>query len=531
MKNISTALFIALVTLTNQAWDVYEINPLVDIVHYEFNLTLNDSTNRIEGNTVIRIKFNGPLTAFSIDFKNVNDEGKGMTVENVLFGEHDIKWSHENNKLSLRLNSPAKAGEEDEVKIMYSGIPADGLLISKNKYGDRSFFSDHWPDRASNYLPVIDHPSDKATVDFIITAPSHYKVVANGHLVEESDLGKGYSITHWKEDLPLPVKVMAFGATQFAVRLAGVVDDIPVWTWVYMENRKEGFFDYSVAVKPLALYSELIGPYSYEKLANVQSRTTFGGLENASCIFYSENSVTGQGRAENLIAHEIAHQWFGNSVTEKDWHHIWLSEGFATYMASVYIEDTYGEEQFKESMKSARDRVIRSSARMPGSVIDTTITNLRRLLSANTYQKGAWVLHMLRNEIGDELFWKGIRLYYERFRNGNALTSDLRAVMEKVSGKDLNDFFYQWLYMPGQPVLKITTAAGKQKGTTDVKIEQVQDNLFSFNLEIGFKNNTGMRIEKIPVNGKTTIINLKYDGMKEIVPDPDTKLLFSLYKE
>ena len=110
------------------------------------------------------------------------------------------------------------------------------------------------------------------------------------------------------------------------------------------------------------------------------------------------------------MAHEIAHQWFGNSVTENDWHHIWLSEGFATYLTAVYLEKTYGKEKLDETMKSARDRVIRFYLRSPRPVIDTTVTDLMRLLNANSYQKGAWVLHMLRRELGDDLFWKGMRL-------------------------------------------------------------------------------------------------------------------------
>ena len=295
---------------------------------------------------------------------------------------------------------------------------------------------------------------------------------------------------------------------------------------MYPENRKEGFYDYSFALKPLAFYSELIGPYSYEKLANVQSKTIFGGLENAGCIFYSENSVTGQGKAESLLAHEIAHQWFGNSVTEAEWHHIWLSEGFATYLTSVYMEKTYGKEKLKESMKSARDRVLRSFERSLGPVIDTTITDLMKLLSTNSYQKGAWVLHMLRQEVGEENFWKGMRLFYESFRNKNALTGDFEKVMEEVSGKNLEKFFHQWLYIAGQPDLKITREAGKRKGYFDIIIEQKQNYIFTFNLELSVKDSGGTRIEMVPVSNKITRLSIKGEPESEIVPDPDIKLLF-----
>ncbi len=127
-------------------------------------------------------------------------------------------------------------------------------------------------------MPCIDHPYDKATVDFIVTSPDHYEVVGSGYLVEESCMPGHTKLTHWKEDVPLATKVMAIGIASFAARLEGNVNDIPVWSWVFTENRKEGFYDYSVAVKPLAFYSQLIGPYPYEKLANVQSKTIFGGL-------------------------------------------------------------------------------------------------------------------------------------------------------------------------------------------------------------------------------------------------------------
>jgi aminopeptidase N len=402
------------------------------------------------------------------------------------------------------------------------------LIISKNKYGNRTFFADNWPDRARNWIPCVDHPYDKATVDFIVTSPDHYEVVGSGYLVEESCMPKHTKLTHWREDVPLATKVMAIGVAPFAARLEGNVDGTPVWSWVFTENSKEGFHDYSVGLKPLEFYSRLIGPYPYEKLANVQSKTIFGGLENASCIFYSENSVTGKGNAENLMAHEIAHQWFGNSVSENDWHHIWLSEGFATYLTAVYQEKTYGKEKFDEAMKSARDQVLEFSSGSSKPVVDTTVTNLMKLLNPNSYQKGAWVLHMLRRELGDDLFWKGIRLFYESFRNKNALTNDLQKIMERVSKKDLGKFFNQWLFVGGQPDLKITTVPGETIGDTDLIIEQTQDYLFSFDIELLIKDLNGSFIIKVPVSDRITRKTLNSASILEIKADPNINLLFRL---
>jgi aminopeptidase N len=306
MKTFLSLFIICTFSIALAAKDNYKVNPLIDVIHYEFNINVNDSTNRIAGNTVIVLKFNDVTRTFELDLKNEDTSGKGMNVTNVTFSGGNIKWFHRNDKINISLESPALTGSTGQVVITYSGIPADGLIISKNKFGNRTFFADHWPDRARNYLPCVDHPSDKATVDFIIVSPQHYKVVASGYLAEESDLPDGTRLTHWKEDVPLPVKVMTFGAASFAVQFVGNVEGIPVWSWVYPENRKEGFYDYSFAMKPLAFYSTLIGPYPYEKLANVQSKTIFGGLENAGCIFYSENSVTGQGKAFWLMKLHIS---------------------------------------------------------------------------------------------------------------------------------------------------------------------------------------------------------------------------------
>lgn len=513
-------------TASLQAQAAGKQDTYTDIIHYEFNLTLNDTSNMIEGKAVIDLNLGDQVNSFDIDLEKFKSTGKGMKIRSVSFNGSDAGWEHTNDRIRIMPGVSMDGRSSNEITILYSGIPSDGLIISKNKYGNRTFFADHWPDRASRYLPVSDQSSDKATVDFVITAPFHYEVVASGYMVEESGLPGGLKLTHWKEDVPVPVKVMAFGAADFATQLAGTVNNIPVWTWVFPENREAGFHDYSVATKPLAFYCDLIGPYSYEKLANVQSKTIFGGLENAGCIFYSEKSVTGEGKAENLIAHEIAHQWFGNSVTEACWHHIWLSEGFATYLAAVYMEMNYGHENMVESMRSARSWVIKYYEKTPAPVIDTTITNLMKLLNPNSYQKGAWILHMLRFDLGEENFWKGIRLYYEKYRNGIAYTEDFREAMEETSGKDLKKFFYQWLYIPGQPDLMIKAVRGKKKGTSDIVIEQRQDYLFSFNLEIMLKDSNGTRTIMVPVSERSTRVNVDAEPDAELIPDPDVRLLF-----
>jgi aminopeptidase N len=197
----------------------------------------------------------------------------------------------------------------------------------------------------------------------------------------------------------------------------------------------------------------------------------------------------------------------------------------------VYFEKTYGKERLTPEMSAERERVLRFYQRSPGSVIDTTTASLMRLLNPNSYQKGAWVLHMLRQELGEEVFWKGIRLYYETFRNRNAMTDDFRKVMEKASGKDLNLFFNQWLYVAGQPELKITRSGSGKDGTTTVVIEQVQQHVFRFPLDLLIKSREGSLRETLQISERITKTTVRTSGPVEVIPDPDVRLLFREVKE
>ncbi len=475
----------------NAPVDPYPRQPDVDVQHYLFRLELQDADDRIEGVAELTVRFTAAgRSSFDLDLAGVTPEreGKGMVVQTVerLAGERTtpLTWRHEGDRLTLTLDPPTNSGEQRRFRIVYGGVPADGLIIGRNRYGERTFFGDNWPDRAHHWLPTIDHLTDKATCEFVVTAPAAYRVIGSGALVEETDLGEGRRRTHWRSGVPLATKVMVIGAARFAVQELGTVAGVPLATWVYEPDREAGFRDYAVAARILPFYVATIGPFPYEKLANVQSTTRYGGMENAGNIFYSERA---RGDLEGLIAHEMAHQWFGDSVTEGDWWHIWLSEGFATYLTELYLESAYGPERLAVDMARDRRRVVGYYRRNPTApVIDTTITDLNRLLSTNSYQKGSWFLHMLRTTVGEGPFREGLRTYYARFRDGNALTDDFRRVMEEVSGQDLGGFFEEWLYRPGHPVLEAGWTPGFRAGEIRLEVVQTQPGApFTFPLEVG----------------------------------------------
>jgi aminopeptidase N len=316
---------------------------------------------------------------------------------------------------------------------------------------------------------------------------------------------------------------MALGVGRFAVQYAGEVNHIPVYSWVYPEEKDKGFYDYALAVDILPFFIKNIAPFAYKKLANVESKTIFGGMENAGAIFYSEESITGTRKSEALLAHEIAHQWFGDMATEADWSHLWLSEGFATYMTILFFENKYGQDTARFMRNQNRNQVITFARKKLRPVVDSSVTNYMELLNANSYQKGGWVLHMLRRQTGDSTFWKGIRTYYNRFAGKNASSDDLRIVMEEVSGQDLKQFFYQWLSIAGHPVLDIQWKYDVNKKEVEIAVVQQQSTVFQFPLELRIDNETKTMI----VKDKKTIARFPVAGKpEEVTADPLVNLLF-----
>ena len=518
------------------AKDPYPVDNRIDIQHYAFHLTLSNHTDEIIGKAEITVQFTDQISSFFLDLIGKQEEGRGMQVSNIIQNNTSIQFSHKNDKLQVYLEGTTQSGDVHTFTIHYKGIPADGLIIAENKYGDRTFFGDNWPDRARHWLPTVDHPSDKATCEFIITAPEYYQVIANGKKLEESVLslgmqGERMKITHWGIASPIPTKVMVIGVARFAIQYLHSELTIPVQSWVYPEDRNHGFRDFEQAPDILEFFIHKIGPYPYEKLANVQANIPYSGMENATNIFYGESTLTGKGSREGLMAHEIAHQWFGNAVTEADWHHVWLSEGLSTYLAELYIEYTYGRDSMNQRMEHARQQVFTYHTDFPeSSVVDTKVVNLNKLLNANSYQKGAWILHMLRRQIGDEIFWKGLQQFYKKYCHKNAMTEDFRKVMETVSGEDLSWFFKQWVYQTGQPELDIDwnyKAIGK-KLEVYVNQKQKSNALFRSTLELGiyYKGKKEPDIRKLNLDNKESTFTLKLEkAPASVIADPNIWLL------
>lgn len=516
--------------------DAYPKNTKIDILNYTFAIALSDATDEIRCQVTVDLRFKEKdVRQLRLDLIQAAAAlgNKGMTVTGVVSGGKELAFTHQNDELLISFGTGSEANQRSQVTISYHGIPAQGLHIGENKYGDRSFFSDNWPDRARHWLATVDHPYDKATCEFIVTAPARYQVVSNGLKKEETNLDNGLKRTHWKQSVPIASWLYVLGVAEFAVQYVDEFEGKSIQTWVFKQDRDAGFYDFAVPTRQvLEFYSSYVGPYSYEKLANIQSNSVSGGMEAASAIFYSSDAVTGDRslRWRNVVIHEIAHQWFGNAVTEYDWDDVWLSEGFATYFTLLFIEHAYGRDAFLEGLRSSQKSVDAFHEKNPDyTIVHTNLADMSQVTSSQTYQKGSWVLHMLRGVVGTGVFWEGIRAYYREFKDGNATTADFQRVMEEVSGKDLGVFFRQWLYEPGALELEGHWRYDAQAGRVVVELTQAQPGarLFDMPIELEITHRDGSRsLERIRIAEKVNRFEIRVDSEPgHIALDPNLWVL------
>jgi aminopeptidase N len=281
---------------------------------------------------------------------------------------------------------------------------------------------------------------------------------------------------------------------------------------VFPQDREKGYALFSAdARRSFEFFADYVGPFAYQKIAHVQAAGMRGGTEHASSIFYGEEGVS---RGSGPVVHEVAHQWFGNAVTEHDWNDIWLSEGFATYFTLLYTEHASGRDAFVDGLRRSRDTVLKLETTLPDTPVvhrnhdDATREPTNQLV----YQKGAWVLHMLRDRVGTGVFWRGIRDYYRRYMNATASTEDFRQVMEQASGQDLRPFFQQWLHRSGVPSLEGTWRYDPSAKQVVVTVRQTQPgDAFRLVLGVGVIATSG----GVPSVGRMTI-----DGSETIARFP-----------
>jgi aminopeptidase N len=501
--------------------------------HYVVDLTLDDRLSELTSASArINILILKPTNLIDLDFGE-------LTTKSVTLNSRPLPFTHKNGKLKVTLSDPATPGTRLTLVIEYSGKPKNGLILTNDKDGRPSAVGDNWPDRVHHWIPTLDHPSAKATVTFNVTAAARDEVVANGKLNRVETTAGGQRTWTYSEGVPIPPYCMIIAVGQFARIESAQKALTPLTYYVPKSDAAVAEKGFEPSIPSLEFFSKTVGPYPYEKLAMIVGATRFGGMENSSAIVFTSNLLTrstatvGMSKTYgipagnvNLIAHEIAHQWFGDSVTGATWADLWLSEGFATYFAGLFVQRYEGEEAFQAYLKSSAATVIAYAKNNRTPVYDRDTEDLFKLLNANNYQKGGWVLHMLRSQLGDAVFFRGIRAYYDSHKHSTATTEDLRAALEKASGRDLREFFARWVYGVGHPQYGLAWQ-WFDKGDLRLMLTQVQrEQPFSDPLPVTIVTATGKREVVLKPTGKSLIetIQLRTKPLR-IEVDPQNTLL------
>ena len=488
-------------------------------INYNVSLTFNDRLTEIASAraeiTILSLK--DSLSQIDLDFGE-------LAVDSVTVNNQSALYQRATGLLNVKLPGVTRQGTTLVVVVSYHGKPKDGLILTNDKGGKPSAVGDNWPDRVHHWIPCLDHPAAKATVTFSITAPADDQVVANGKLVGVENASKTTRTWTYTESVPIPPYCMIIAVGDFAQLAASNSEVTPLSYYVPQPDKTYAMQGFAPANPSLKFFSQTIAPYPYEKLALIIGATRFGGMENSSAIVFPSSLFEPRSGAsvssvfnirEDMVrveAHEIAHQWFGDSVTESTWSDLWLSEGFATYFAGLFIQRHEGEAAFQQYMQTQAEQYFSFEKTTRTPIHDTETEDLFKLLNANNYQKGAWVLHMLRSELGDEKFFRGIRIYYEAHKNSTADTEDLRAAFEKASGRDLKEFFARWIYGAGHPRYELSWAWNSKGKKLKLVLVQLQvEPSFPNALPIDIVTASGKRRILIKPVSKRTVEEIKLD--------------------
>ena len=560
---IAATALLFLSTIAGAAADVYPRQPGISVKGYTFDITLSDASDAIAVRATIDLEFVATgVTTVDLDLcqftaaprpaktvaglgdpcaeppgragRPAPSGGKGMTVSSVTSASGPLRFAHDRDRVRVTLPRPFAPGDRFAFTVEYKGIPAAGFLIANNKHGDRSFVSNSWPDKARNHLASIDHPSVKAPVTTIVTAPRHYQVISNGLMTQEADLPGNLRRTTWKQSVPISTWLMSLAVAPYAVDYFGDFRGIQLSSWVYPQEREPGYSAFNAHARPvLEFFSDRIGPYAYEKLAHVQANGVSGGMELASSIFYGYGE---NGPSRQLIAHETAHQWFGNAVTEADWDDVWLSEGFATYFALLYTEFKDGRDAFLEGVRRSKTLALNYAIANAGStIVHDNLADIGSVIAngAQIYQGGAQVLHNIRGVVGTETFWSGIREYYRRYRDRTATSADLQRTFEEAcaaaaakcpdEGKDLSWLFNQLLKSGGALQVDATwryDAAAKQLQLTMTQTQATP--VYRMPIEVQLTTARGAVTHTVKLTDKAQVFTIPADTEPvSVVLDPN----------
>jgi len=456
----------------------------------------------------------------------------GLQIESVTLNKGKAKFETTDTKLNVVLPKAAKTGEKFEIEIKYEGKPSKGIyfILPDKDYPNRS--TQVWTQGESEdtryYLPTYDYPNDRLTTETILTVPANWLTISNGKLVNVSDAKDGQKVWTWREAQPSSTYLF----TVVAGDLWEVKDtwrDIPVTYYAPKDRGDRLSLNYNRTPAMIDLFSKKLGvEYPWEKYSQAMvDDFVAGGMENSSATTNTSSSLRHPQlvpefleNEDPLISHELGHQWFGDLVTCKDWGNIWLNEGFATYMETVWIEAHYGKDQADyERWESSRQWFANTS--LYSKPIGRHDFDDSSEFDGNAYGKGGLILYMLRHKLSDDAFYAGLKHYLEVNRGKNVVTSDLVKAMEETTHTNVDEFFDQWVYNAGAPQFSLSYTYEPKNGValsvTQTQKREGRVGLFRVPVEIEITNANGLRLYPIVVSKESETFTFPSDTAPKMV--------------
>jgi len=440
----------------------------------------------------------------------------GLTIQSVTLNKTAAKFETSADKLIIPLPAAARAGDKFEIAIRYEGKPAKGIyfILPDKDYPDRpkQIWTQGESEDTRYYLPTYDYPNDRLTTETILTVPASWITVSNGKLISVSDAGKGLKTWYWKESVPSSTYLITVVAGEFD-EVKDTWRGIPV-TYYAPKGRGDRLpINFGRTPAMMELFSKKFGvDYPWEKYAQVMADDfVAGGMENSSATTNTSTSLvhpklapeyfTGQ---DDLISHELGHQWFGDLVTIKDWGDIWLNEGFATFLEAVWTEAHFGKDQADYERWSNAREWFESSNLWNKPIVRHDFDDSSEF-DGNAYNKAGWVLYMLRHQIGEDAFYRGLKRYLEVNRGKNVVTSDLSKAIEEATHTNVDQFFGQWLYGAGAPKFDLSYTYDGEKHQVMLAVKQTQKvegrvGLFRVPVEVEITTASGPKLYNVTVS-------------------------------
>jgi aminopeptidase N len=500
-----------------------EYNPpaqkAVDVLHYSVDIDIAFMSETIKGDVTISIKLNDK----SIDYIPLNFHDN-LDIKNVEVNGTRAKFDQENE--IVKIYKPDKNLDSVSVRVVYSGSPKSLGFGSFNfsKNGGAPFvYTMNEPVFASTWLPCVDAPDDKALLDMYVTNDSNCVSLSNGKLIDVKNSGNRKTY-HWKTYYPISTYLIAIYSGQYKSFsqkfISSSKDTLDLDYYIFPQDIEKAKHDFEDHPEYIKVFEELFGPYPFvkEKYSVAEFLWQSGAMEHQTLTGIGSNYITGRKFFSDMLIHELSHHWWGNAVSPKTWKDIWLNEGFATYSEALYWEKEAGFAALQSTLRNKKSSVESGRLYDPGNA----------LFSSLVYNKGAWVLHMLRREVGDSKFFIILKKYFEEFKYKNASTNDFKNVCESISGKSLAKFFDEWVYK-GVGIIELAYDWKSDDASLTFNFDQIQKGYenYHFPLDVRLIYADGSsEIKKVYVTSKQQKISISVQQKpKEIILDPDKWLL------